>query len=201
MVYVSGNLLLFFEKGNKRRHLAPDVFVVKGVPKQKRLNYLMWEEGKGPDVVIELTSSSTRREDTIKKKGLYQNTLQVPEFFLFDPFGDYLHPALQGYRLRGSAYVPIKPIAGRLPSKVLGLHLEQQGPNVRLFDPVAEDLLPTLSERVTEAEQGREQDRIARQQAEVARERAELARDRAELENRRPKIELADLRRQLEGMT
>src|SRR3954452_1245811 len=46
-VYVSGNLLLFYERGNKRRHISPDVFVVKGVAKEKRPNYLIWEEGKG----------------------------------------------------------------------------------------------------------------------------------------------------------
>src|SRR4051794_34952273 len=42
MVYVSGNLLLFYERGNKRRHRSPDVFVVKGVPKGDRDNYLLW---------------------------------------------------------------------------------------------------------------------------------------------------------------
>src|SRR5208283_1300190 len=60
-VYVSGNLLIFYVPGNRRRHISPDVFVVKGVAKRERLNYLVWEEAKGPDVVIELTSSSTRR--------------------------------------------------------------------------------------------------------------------------------------------
>src|ERR1700740_3011616 len=54
LVYVSGNLLIFYVRGNKRRHLAPDVFVVKGVPGHHRPNYLIWEEGKSLDLVIEL---------------------------------------------------------------------------------------------------------------------------------------------------
>src|SRR5437016_3687010 len=55
-VYVTGNLLLFYERGNRRRHVAPDVFVVRGVPKLPlRKYYLLWEEGKGPDVVLEIT--------------------------------------------------------------------------------------------------------------------------------------------------
>jgi hypothetical protein len=54
MVYVSGNLLLFYVPGNKRRHLSPDVFVVRGVPNHNRPNYLLWEEGRGPQFVIEL---------------------------------------------------------------------------------------------------------------------------------------------------
>src|SRR6516225_10037359 len=51
-VYVSGNLLLFYEPGNRRRHISPDVLVVKGIAKHDRPNYLLWEERKGPDVVI-----------------------------------------------------------------------------------------------------------------------------------------------------
>src|SRR5262249_13049415 len=83
-VYVSCNLLLFYEEGNRRRHVSPHVFVVKGIAKHDRPNYLLWEERKGPDVVIELTSSSTRREDMKDKYRLYQETLRVKEYFLFD---------------------------------------------------------------------------------------------------------------------
>ncbi len=46
-VYVSGNLLLFHKPGNRRRHVSPDVFVVKGVAKHDRPNYLLWEEAQG----------------------------------------------------------------------------------------------------------------------------------------------------------
>src|SRR5690242_8495074 len=67
-VYVTGNLLLYYVEGDRRKHIAPDVFVVRGVPKlPPRDYYLLWEEGKGPDVVIELTSKTTRREDQHKK--------------------------------------------------------------------------------------------------------------------------------------
>src|SRR5258707_3465865 len=54
-VYVSGNLLLYYVPGNKRKHCSPDVFVVFGVDKRRRDYYLLWEEGKGPDVAIEIT--------------------------------------------------------------------------------------------------------------------------------------------------
>jgi Uma2 family endonuclease len=147
-VYVSGNLLLFYERGNQRRHVSPDVFVVKGVSKRQRLNYLLWREGKGPDFVIELTSSSTRKEDLRTKFELYQNVLRVREYFLFDPLGDYLEPPLQGYRLWRGRYVAIKPVAGRLPSKVLGLHLERDGDQLRLYNPATGLWLPTPQEEV-----------------------------------------------------
>lgn len=148
MVYVSGNLLVFYVPGDRLRHLSPDVFVVKGVSKRERPNYLTWEEGKGPDVVMELTSSSTRDEDVQDKYQLYQNNLRVPEYFLFDPLGDYLDPPLRGYRLRGDKYAPIRPFRGRLPSKVLGLHLERHGRSLRLYDPAAKQWLLTPEETI-----------------------------------------------------
>jgi Uma2 family endonuclease len=134
-VYVWGNLLVFYQRGDRRKHVSPDVFVVRGVPKRVRDNYLIWEEGKAPEFVIELTSSSTRREDQTRKFALYRDVLKVKEYFLFDPFQDYLDPPLQGYRLRAGRYVPIRPVDGRLPSRVVGLHLERDGSDLRLWDP------------------------------------------------------------------
>ena len=48
-VYVSGNLLVFYERGNRRKHVSPDVFVVRGVPKLPiRDNYLICARGRLP---------------------------------------------------------------------------------------------------------------------------------------------------------
>jgi Uma2 family endonuclease len=168
-VYVSGNLLLFYQPGNRRRHSSPDVFVVKGVPKHDRLNYLVWEEGKGPDVVIELTSSSTRHEDQHRKFQRYQDVLRVPEYFLFDPMGDYLEPRLQGYRLRRRRYGAIRPVRSRLPSQVLGLHLEAAENTLRLYNPAAEEWLLTPQERLAEVEA--ENERLRREVEQLRRGR------------------------------
>src|SRR5262249_26106844 len=54
--YFSGNLLVFYEEGDRRRHVAPDVFVVRGIAKHRRKHYLIWKEGKPPEAAIELTS-------------------------------------------------------------------------------------------------------------------------------------------------
>ncbi len=191
-VYVSGNLLVFYEPGNRRRHLSPDVFVVKGVPKHQRPNYLIWEEGKGPEVVIELTSQSTRDEDVEVKYELYQDVLRVPEYFLFDPLGEYLRPQLQGYRLRRGQYESITPVKGRLPSKVLGLHLEGHDRELRLFDPTTKQWLPAPDEARQAAEER------ADQEAEARRQEAE-GRLQAEAEVERLQRELNELRRQRNG--
>ena len=134
-VYVSGNLLLFYEENNRRRHVSPDVFVVRGAVKRERPNYLLWEEGHAPNFVIELTSSSTRRADTGRKFELYRDVLKVREYFLFDPNGDYLTPSMQGWRLVRGAYRAIRPVEGRIPSRELGLHLEREGNRAYLWNP------------------------------------------------------------------
>ncbi len=188
-IYVSGNLMYYYVPGDKRRHVSPDVFVVRGVPNQRRLCYLAWEEGKHPSVVIELTSRSTRREDTHKKFELYRDKLKVKEYFLYDPYGDYLKPQLQGYRLVKGEYVPIALRDGRMPSQILGLHLEADGNDVRLYDPAANRWLPTPLERAVEAEEMVEVQReivaSAEQVSEEERRIAQAARASAAVAERR----------------
>jgi Uma2 family endonuclease len=186
MVYVSGNLLVFYEEGNGRKHVSPDVLVVREVHKKDRENYLIWIEGKGPDVVIELTSKTTKSEDVKKKMALYRDVLKVPEYFLFDPLRDYLKPPMQGYRLIDGSYEPIASVDGRLPSEVLNLHLERSGSQLRLYDPLTDRWLPTSAER-NEAERQRAE--AERQRAEAERQRA----DQAEGENARLRREIAAL--------
>lgn len=176
--YVSGNLLVFYEKGDKRVHVSPDVFVVSGVGNHRRENYLLWEEGRGLDLVIELTSKTTMIEDIETKYNLYVEKLGVKEYFLFDPNGEYLNPSFQGHRKGKARFRPIKAVAGRLPSQVLGLHLERDGNQLRLWNPATGERVPTPPERAA-AEQ----------------ERA----DRAEAEAERLRQELTELKRRLDG--
>ncbi|MCX7838402.1 MAG: Uma2 family endonuclease [Anaerolineae bacterium] len=151
-VYVSGNLMLYYEEGNPTASVAPDVFVVKGVAKKERRIYKLWEEGKAPDVVIELTSRSTRLEDLGSKRALYAE-LGVAEYFIYDPHREYLKPPLQGYRLEHGEYVPIAADAqGKLFSQVLGLALQIVNDDLRLFDPRTGNLLMTPQEAQAEVE-------------------------------------------------
>jgi Uma2 family endonuclease len=145
-VYVTGNILVFYQPGDRRRHVSPDVWLARGVESVLRPNYLIWEEARGPEFVIELTSDTTQRVDQTTKLALYRDTLRVREYFLFDPYGEYLDPRLQGYRLRGAAYQRIRPRHGRLPSQVTGLHLEAAGEQLRLWDPATLAWLPTPAE-------------------------------------------------------
>ncbi len=147
-VLVGGNLLLFYEEGNRRKHVAPDAFMARGVPKfPLRDYYLAWKEGKPPDVVIEITSKTTKREDQKTKRVLYRDVLKISEYFQFDPTEDYLKPSLQGVRRVGDEYVTIDLVDGRLPSIHLGLHLERSGEELRFWDPVRDCRLLTVKEQ------------------------------------------------------
>ncbi len=207
LVYVSGNMFVYYEKGNRRKHVSPDVFVALGVPKDKpRDAYFIWEEGHGLDFVVELTSKSTQGEDLDDKMSIYQDEMPVPEYFLFDPKGEYLDPPLQGHRLREGKDVPIEMVQGRLPSEVLGLHLERDGEWLRFHNPGTGLWLPTPEEREAAleaerelAETERERERMARQRAEAERERAEAERERAVAERERAVAERERLAGALEG--
>ena len=120
LVYVSGNILVYYRPGNKRRHVSPDVMVVRGLEQRDRENYLLWDEGRAPNVVIEVTSESTRDEDLEDKLEIYRDEIGVAEYFLFDPRSEYLNPALQGHRLRRGRYVPILPVGGGCPARNWG---------------------------------------------------------------------------------
>ena len=121
-VFIGGNMFVHFslERARNRDFRGPDVFVVLGVPRRERKSWVVWQEGKGPDVVIELLSESTAEADRSEKKRVYQDQLRVPEYFWFDPFSG----ELAGFALREGVYEPIGADAsGRLVSQVLGLAL------------------------------------------------------------------------------
>jgi Uma2 family endonuclease len=226
MVYISGNMFIYYVPGDARRRVSPDVFFTKDIPKlPERRRYLIWEEGRAPDVMFEITSPSTRDEDLEEKFALYRDVLRVREYFLFDPYEEYLDPPLQGYRLIDGQYVPIQPVERRLPSEVLELHLERHGEQLRLYNPATGQWLPTRLEviaqiratreqeaqapqqaetarqQVAQARQQREaarqQEALARQQAEAARQQEASARQQAETENERLRRELESLRQRL----
>jgi Uma2 family endonuclease len=189
LVYVSGNEFVYFVEGQPKRNVSPDVWAVRGVDKTiVRPSYMTWlEGGKCPEVVVEVTSPSTRREDQGKKFRIYQNELKAREYFLFDPLDEYLDPVLQGYRLVEGEYRKIEPVDGRLPSEVLALHLEAEGPVIRLFNPATGQRLLNRLERI-------EREKETRLASENARLALETALIQKEIENERLRQELEALR-------
>jgi hypothetical protein len=132
---------------------------------------------------------------------LYQDTLKVREYFLFDPDGDYLDPPLQGFRLRKGVYRPIRADHRRLPSLVLGLHLERNGRMLRLWNPDSQSWLLTPAECRQQAEQRAEQEAQARVLAEQRAKDAEQRAKDAERHAAGLVAEIERLRQQMQTPT
>jgi Uma2 family endonuclease len=132
-VWVGGNLFLYYEKGKTEKSVAPDVLFARGVGKNNRDVYFLWEETV-PSLIFEITSRKTWREDTRTKKDLYER-LGVAELVLFDPYGEYLEPRLQGYRLERGRYQRIPPNRdGSLDLWTAGVTARPEGERLRLAD-------------------------------------------------------------------
>ena len=116
-----------------------------------RNGYLIPEQGKPPDFVMEVASNSTARRDETVKRDDYAG-MSIPEYWRFDPTGGSLYQApLAGDRLVGGAYQPI-PIHrtddARLwgHSQVLALDLCWEEGKLRFWDPAARLYLSTFFE-------------------------------------------------------
>jgi len=184
--YVTGNILVHYcDEAGEWKFLAPDVFVAKGVEKKERRSYIIEDEGKAPDFIIELVSPSTKVEDFGNKRVIYAGW-NVKEYFLFDPTGELMSAPLRGFRLSGNEYMPM--MGARLRSEVLQLDLVVEQGRLRLYNPVTGKRLYTHEEseaarrmaetRADTAEATAAQERTARQvaEAELARLREELSR-------------------------
>ena len=177
-IYISGNIFVYYrDDTGEMQSVSPDILVVRGVPKKKRRIYNIEKEGKAPEFVLELTSLSTKKEDLGNKRFVYAN-LGVKEYFIFDPFGDTIRPALRGFRLESGDYLPI--VGTRLKSEVLGLELRLEDGRLRLYDFKKDQPLLTRAEshaarRAAEAKALAAETKAAAAEAENARLREELA--------------------------
>jgi Uma2 family endonuclease len=123
--YVGGNMFVYYSQLQTKQNdfRGPDVFVVLDTPRRVRKSWVVWaENGRTPDVVIEILSPSTEAVDRGEKMRIYALLLHVSSYYLFDP----LTGVLEGYQLDQSSrsYVPMAPLPdGDLPCAVLGLRL------------------------------------------------------------------------------
>jgi Uma2 family endonuclease len=120
--YAAGNMFIYFsaEEARNRDFRGPDFYFVWNTSRRPMRKYwVLWHENwRTPNVVIELCSPTTIKEDYGHKKDIYEQTLRVNDYFCFDPDTG----VLDGWRLKRRKYVPLKPNAdGRLWSEELGL--------------------------------------------------------------------------------
>ncbi|MBW4507022.1 MAG: Uma2 family endonuclease [Scytonematopsis contorta HA4267-MV1] len=183
--YASGNLTIFYSQKHltNKDFRGPDFFVVKGCNNHPCKSWVVWDEnGKYPNVIIELLSASTASVDRTTKKDIYQNTFKTPEYFWFHP-----HTLeFKGFRLVDNMYKPLSVnTEGWLWSQELELFLGIYESKLRFFSP-DKQLIPTDKERAEASQQRAEveclQKEAAQQQAEAERQHKEAAQQQAEAE-------------------
>lgn len=157
--FIGANLTIYFSRQQLRNRdfRGPDFFLVKQTQKRPRNAWVVWEEdGKYPNLIIELLSTSTATTDRTLKKDLYQERFRTPEYFWFSP--DTLE--FEGFRLMGNRYQQITPNArGWRWSEELGLYLGVEQGQLRYFTSDG-DIIPTPEEVASQTQAQLEQERI-----------------------------------------
>ena len=168
-VFLSGNMNLYFEKGNSRKWFAPDLLVAFGVPNVERSSYLLFREKVFPQVIFEIASEKTWRNDIDEKLRTYEQ-YGAEEYYVLDPEYAYLSAPLMAFRRENDKLSLVPVTDDRIFSPRLGLEIIWMENSFRLFDPNANEFLRTLEE----SEGGR---RIA--ETEIERLKAEIERLKA----------------------
>ena len=221
-VYVAGNMLVYYRMNDVAARLAPDVFVVFGVPDHPRRSYFVWRDGKAPDFVLEIASASTVDHDLGDKRDRYA-AMGVREYWRFDPTGEALDAPLECDVLEDGEYRAVElardadgTVWGHSPLLGLDIYAPAGEGRLRLYDPVKGEWLRNLPESeaalmaaqadlaATEAdlaatEVERDLERQARLAAEARRESERQARLAAEAERDAAQERIRRLEERLRG--
>lgn len=156
--FAAGNISIYYSQRQRKTEdfRGPDFFVVLNTEYKNRDSWVIWEEdGKYPNLIIELLSNSTAAIDKGLKKQIYQDIFRTPEYFWFDP----KNLEFAGFILVGGTYQTIEPNSqGLLWSQQLSLYLGVHENKLRYFTAEGE-LIPTPEEAAQQEAQRAEQEK------------------------------------------
>ncbi|MEC4984123.1 MAG: Uma2 family endonuclease [Oscillatoria sp. PMC 1068.18] len=194
--FTGGNMFIYYSSSQARNIQAgnhdfkgADFFAVLNVDgRNDRQGWVVWEEnGRYPDVIVELMSPSTARIDKGPKKDIYEQVFRTPDYFIYDPFDA---ESLQGWHLdHGNGYQELQPNErGWLWCQRLGYWLgtwegtidRETAVWLRFYDESG-NLVPLPEE-------------AAQQQAEAAQKEAEMAQQQVEVMQQQAEAMAAKLR-------
>jgi Uma2 family endonuclease len=188
--FIGANLSIYFSRQQlkHRDFRGPDFFLVKDTTREPRNSWVVWEEdGRYPDLIIELLSDSTAKVDRTTKLDLYAERFHTPEYFYFSP--STLEFA--GFRLNFNQYHPIVSNEhGWLWSEALGFFLGVRNGQLRYFslegtliptpDEAAKNEILKANQAIAIAEQETQRAEHEAQRAEREAQRAEDEKSRAD---------------------
>ena len=133
--------------------------------------YVVSQQGKPPDFILEVASRHTATDDLEAKRDYYE-TLGVGEYWLFDSRGEFYGFTLRGYRLEGGRYRPIEsgevvPGVWQGHSAALNLNLRVEEGYLGWHDPATGEHIPTLQSQTARAETA--EARVQELEAEIGR--------------------------------
>lgn len=157
---------------------TPDVLAVLDVEQpedDERMAWVVADEGRGLDLVLEVLHRGDRKKDLVDNVERYAS-LGISEYFVYDRGKQQIH----GHRLAGPGarrYQRIVPQSGRYHSTVLGLDLVLQRGSLRFYQGMSEligssDLIDRLAGMVDSLEAKAEQAEAKVEQAETKVEQA-----------------------------
>jgi len=210
--FTGGNMFIYYSstQARNREFKGPDFFAVLDIDgSYPRQGWVVWEEeGRYPDVIVELLSESTAAKDTGIKKEVYERNFRTPDYFIFDPFEPN---SLQGWHLDANQrYQPLVPneqgwlwcqtlefwlgtwegTIDREPA--IWLRFYDSAGNLVLLPEEAAQQQAQISEQ--QAQIAQQQAQIAQQQAQIAQQQLAAAQQQAEVERQRAEALAARLR-------
>ena len=142
---VLGEIPVRWTPSQRAGHRIPDLLVAFNVNRAlavEQKGYSIRDQGKPPDLVLEVASESTGDNDIGDKRRDYAN-FGIPEYWRYDPTGGDRHGApLGGDRLVNGTYEPVEivevgPQHFHGHSEILGLEACWDHGQLRWYDAVA----------------------------------------------------------------
>ena len=182
---------------NKAQARRPDLLIAFGVSAadyRASNGYIVSDQGKPPDFVLEVASESTAEADVGTKRDYYAE-LGIPEYWRFDKTGEFHGARLAGDRLVNGEYrsMVIEELPGGVLqgySTVLNLNLRWDNGQIVWYDPVAKRRIVTLEDERVRADSERqarlnEQARADRERQQRTQAEARIQQLEAELDRLR----------------
>ena len=139
--YVNHDIMLYYEKNNKRKYISPDIMIVKNPKhgKGERRTYLLWNESV-PNVIFEVVSVNTKDKDYNRNVNLFKKEIPLNEYIIIDVVSDDI-PKITLYRYRNGIIIHHN-VSQKVYSEELDMDICLEDMNVvfyhkgkRLLDP------------------------------------------------------------------